>query len=151
MQVPPKLLTQYPLDRIDVNQTMNASIKCEFYGKPEPLIKWYKYQRGSQKEMEKYRGQSTINLFIHKDSASVYECVADNSIPPTISKKIYLNIQRNLFILISFNLDSFDYQRILFTFDLKISFIVNEYHKSSLNIPWATKSSSIRKFPGINS
>ena len=95
IMVPPKLLTQYPLDRIDVNQTMNASITCEFYGKPEPLVKWYKYQRGNQKEMEKYRGQKTINLFIHKDSANVYECVADNSIPPTISKKIYLNIQRN--------------------------------------------------------
>ncbi len=104
------MLTQYPLDRIDVNQTMNASIKCEFYGKPEPLIKWYKYHRGAQKEMEKYRGQTTINLFIHKDSASIYECVADNSIPPTVSKKIYLNIQRKgKFVCLGIFLDAFNF------------------------------------------
>ena len=49
--VPPKLLTQYPVDRIDVNQTTNASITCEFYGKPDPLVKWYKYNNGVQKEI----------------------------------------------------------------------------------------------------
>lgn len=49
--MPPKLLTQYPVDRIDVNQSTNASITCEFYGKPDPLIKWYKYTNGIQKEM----------------------------------------------------------------------------------------------------
>jgi hypothetical protein len=54
-QVPPKLLTQYPVDRIDVNQTMNASITCEFYGKPEPLIKWYKYHNNQPKEIGKLK------------------------------------------------------------------------------------------------
>lgn len=93
IMVPPKLLTQYPVDRIDVNQTMNASITCEFYGKPEPLIKWFKYHSGIAKEIEKLRGMKTIHLYIHKDSPSEFECVADNSIPPTVSKKIYLNIQ----------------------------------------------------------
>lgn len=33
---------------------MNKSITCEFYGKPDPLIKWYKYQNGVQKEIGKY-------------------------------------------------------------------------------------------------
>ncbi len=114
IQVPPKLLTQYPVDRLDVNQTMNASITCEFYGKPEPLVKWYKYHNSIPKEIgklsriiscklnvhvlffiykEKFRGFKTINLYIHKDSPSEFECVADNSIPPTVSKKIFLNIQ----------------------------------------------------------
>ena len=51
--IPPKLLTNYPVDRIDVNQSSNASITCEFYGKPEPLIKWYKYSNGVQKEIGK--------------------------------------------------------------------------------------------------
>ena len=51
IMVPPKLLTQYPVDRIDVNQSSNASITCEFYGKPEPLIKWYKYNNGVAKEI----------------------------------------------------------------------------------------------------
>ena len=45
-------------------------------------------------KLEKFRGSKTINLYIHKDSPSEFECVADNSIPPTVSKKIYLNIQR---------------------------------------------------------
>jgi len=93
IMVPPKLLTQYPVDRIDVNQSSNATITCEFYGKPDPLIKWYKYNNGVQKEIEKFRGSKTISFYIHKDSSSEYECVADNSIPPTVSKKIYLNIQ----------------------------------------------------------
>lgn len=44
---------------------------------------------------EKFRGSKTISFYIHKDSSSEYECVADNSIPPTVSKKIYLNIQCN--------------------------------------------------------
>lgn len=51
IMVPPKLLTNYPVDRIDVNQSMSAIIECEFYGKPEPLVKWYKYHDGNPKEM----------------------------------------------------------------------------------------------------
>lgn len=43
--------------------------------------------------LEKFRGTKTINIHVNKDSASEYECVADNSIPPTVSKKIFLNIQ----------------------------------------------------------
>ncbi|CAF0856230.1 unnamed protein product [Brachionus calyciflorus] len=93
IMVAPKLLTQYPLERIDVNQSSHFTLTCEFYGKPEPLIKWFKYQHGVQKEIEKYRGSNKINLLIHKESPNEYECVADNSIPPTVSKKIYLNIQ----------------------------------------------------------
>ena len=87
------MLTNYPVDRIDVNQSMNASLTCEFYGKPEPLIKWFKYHNGNPKEIEKFRGHKTIQFFIHKESPSEYECIADNSIPPIISKKIFLNIQ----------------------------------------------------------
>lgn len=101
IMVPPKLLTQYPVDRIDVNQSSNASITCEFYGKPQPLVKWFKYQNGQQKEIEKYRGFKTIDIFINPDSPNEYECVADNSIPPIISKKIYLNIQCKPIILIN--------------------------------------------------
>jgi hypothetical protein len=94
IMVPPKLLTKYPIDRIDVNQTMNATLTCDFYGKPEPLIKWFKKNKaGQEKEIEKYRGLKTISPYIHKDTANEYECVADNSIPPTVSKKIILNIQ----------------------------------------------------------
>lgn len=112
--MPPKLLTQYPVDRIDVNHSSNFSISCEFYGKPEPLVKWYKYNHGTQKEMEKFRGMKTIYMSIHKDSASEYECVADNSIPPTVSKKIFLNIQCIL-------------NQILFFLILKLTFFVFKF------------------------
>lgn len=95
IMVPPKLLTNYPVDKIDVSQNSNTSLTCEFYGKPEPLIKWFKYHNAVPKEIEKFRGHKTINLYIHKESPSEYECVADNSIPPIISKKIFLNIQCN--------------------------------------------------------
>jgi hypothetical protein len=50
---------------------------------------------------EKFRGSKTISFYIHKDSSSEYECVADNSIPPTVSKKIYLNIQCNFWQFIT--------------------------------------------------
>lgn len=53
VMVPPVLMTQYPLEKIDVNHSSHFSLTCEFYGKPEPLIKWYKYQHGVQKEMSK--------------------------------------------------------------------------------------------------
>jgi len=94
VMVPPKLLTNYPVDRIDVNQSMKATVECEFYGKPEPLVKWFKYVNGSQREIEMYRGHKTIELFVEANTPSELECVADNSIPPTVSKKIYLNIQQ---------------------------------------------------------
>ncbi len=55
IMVPPKLLTNYPVDRLDVNQNKSSRIACEFYGKPEPLIKWYRYEGGNQKEIGKYR------------------------------------------------------------------------------------------------
>lgn len=45
------MLTNYPVDRIDVNQNTNASLTCEFYGKPEPLVKWFKYHNGNPKEI----------------------------------------------------------------------------------------------------
>lgn len=94
VMVPPKLLTNYPVDRLNVNQSMKATVECEFYGKPEPLVKWFKYVNGSQREIEMYRGHKTIELFIEKNTPNELECVADNAIPPTVSKKIYLNIQR---------------------------------------------------------
>jgi hypothetical protein len=55
VMVPPKLLTNYPVDRIDVNRSAKARIECEFYGKPEPLIKWYRREGGNQKEIGTFK------------------------------------------------------------------------------------------------
>jgi hypothetical protein len=34
-----------------------------------------------------------ITLLISRDSTNEYECVADNDVPPTVSKKIFLNVR----------------------------------------------------------
>lgn len=57
-------MTQYPVDRIDVNQSTNFSIQCEFYGKPEPLVKWYKYSNGNQKEIGKDLNKNDYFVFL---------------------------------------------------------------------------------------
>ncbi|RNA20098.1 limbic system-associated membrane isoform X1 [Brachionus plicatilis] len=97
VMVPPMLMTQYPLERIDVNHSSHFTLTCEFYGKPEPLIKWYKYHNGVQKEMEKFRGMNKIDLMIHKDSPNEFECVADNSIPPTVNPPMITFLNGKLF------------------------------------------------------
>lgn len=38
---------------------------------------------------------NAIKLVIRRDSANDYECVADNGVSPTVSKRIYLNIRCN--------------------------------------------------------
>ncbi len=91
--VPPRLVSAAQ-DRVDVNASSNASLTCEFTGKPEPQIKWFKHVHGVAKEIEKSRGSPTLHLHVHsKDAPSEFECVADNAVPPTVSKKIFLNIQ----------------------------------------------------------
>ena len=80
-----------------------VKIKCNADGYPTPTIKWMREDSklikikdpntGRTVKLDKFIGP---NLMIHNvdtDDMGSYLCIADNGVPPIVSKRIYVYVQ----------------------------------------------------------
>ncbi|VEN43681.1 unnamed protein product, partial [Callosobruchus maculatus] len=95
--VPPSIIDKETSSDMVVLESTNVSMTCKATGYPEPYVMW----RREDGEDIRYNGE-LVNvvdgevLFITKVSRlhmGVYLCIASNSVPPSISKRISLKVQ----------------------------------------------------------
>ncbi|XP_041376178.1 limbic system-associated membrane protein-like [Gigantopelta aegis] len=95
VQVPPKI-TYYtrPTD-IKVRVGDDVQLMCNSTGIPPPTITWYRLNRYSNKAKEKigFEGEVLRIRNISRVCADSYECVANNSVPPSKSRQIKVTVE----------------------------------------------------------
>ncbi|XP_050420542.1 lachesin-like [Adelges cooleyi] len=81
-----------------VREGLNISLSCKAKGYPEPKIVW-KRENGfditidRRKKVEKFHGD-TLNLTrVTRSDMGSYLCIASNGIPPSVSKRIVLDVE----------------------------------------------------------
>ena len=82
-----------------------VSLECNADGYPRPVIKWRREKgekikilgkNGRMKKVDRFIGSKlTIHDVETKDMGS-YLCMADNGVPPIVSKRIFLYVQCNI-------------------------------------------------------
>lgn len=77
---------------IAVKENTNVVLECNAVGKPKPRISWFKVkENGFTIDLQNHRNKLFIKN-ISRSDLSKYECVAENGILPSVSKKFSLNI-----------------------------------------------------------
>jgi len=103
VNVPPDIDTEQTSGDVEAKLGSTVKLQCNADGYPKPTIKWRredgnlikinpKNGRG-EKRTEKFIGPNlTISHVQEKDMGS-YLCIADNGVPPIVSKRIFLYVQ----------------------------------------------------------
>ena len=89
----------------DVEAKLGASvkIKCNADGYPTPTIKWMREDgnlikikdssTGRTLKLEKFIGPTLVIHNVDTEDMGSYLCIADNGVPPIVSKRIFVYVQ----------------------------------------------------------
>ncbi|VVC43062.1 Immunoglobulin subtype,Immunoglobulin-like domain,Immunoglobulin-like fold,Immunoglobulin subtype [Cinara cedri] len=97
--VPPNIVDdESSSSTVAVREGLNASLTCKAKGNPEPRIVW-KRENGfnitvdKRKKVEKHYG-NVLNLTkVTRADMGSYLCIASNGVPPSVSKRIVLDVE----------------------------------------------------------
>lgn len=98
-KVPPTIddINSTPAGTIVVKEDSSVTLKCYAEGKPEPIVKWYRWKKYkhlvSEKEELNYVGNEVVIDSIKRNDANIYECIAKNSVPPATSRIFNIEVQ----------------------------------------------------------
>ncbi|XP_026292997.1 lachesin-like isoform X1 [Frankliniella occidentalis] len=95
--VPPTIVDKDTSTDMVVRESSNVTLTCKAHGYPEPYVMW----RREDGEDISYNGEPVTvvdgeTLHITKVSRlhmGAYLCIASNSVPPSISKRVFLRVQ----------------------------------------------------------
>ncbi|XP_043220308.1 lachesin-like isoform X1 [Amphibalanus amphitrite] len=94
---PPDIVLKESSDDMSLHEGEDATLRCVARGYPKPLIKWFK-EDGSGQPLVSSPGM-TVNdtdiIFtpVRRHHMAVYLCIASNGVPPSVSKRIVLQVQ----------------------------------------------------------
>ncbi|KAI1296494.1 Lachesin [Halotydeus destructor] len=103
--VPPDIVTSETSSDVMVRENMNATLVCRAKGYPKPKITWRRedkkpieygnWQEHKMLGIEPPKEYESDTLTINKVSRlhmAAYLCIASNGVPPSVSKRILLNV-----------------------------------------------------------
>jgi len=102
--VPPNIIdSESSLSTVTVRENHNASLICKAEGTPTPRITWRREdnkkiiikrkKNAGKKEKRLVVAESLDLIRISRTEMGAYLCIAQNGIPPSISKRIILNVE----------------------------------------------------------
>ncbi len=85
-----------PAGTITLKEGSTITLKCFADAKPDPIIKWYRWNKYkhmmSDKEELEFVGNELVIASIKRTDANMYECIARNSVPPATSRIFNIEI-----------------------------------------------------------
>ena len=114
LQVPPKIIEEKStLLPSHVKEGDSLSLYCHAEGMPTPKVSWYYREKAASNDMisnhhfkrhERSRHEKAEGRFLHEGStltlnnltrhnSGIFECIANNSVPPAASRKIKVTIE----------------------------------------------------------
>lgn len=93
--VPPTIISHLSSSDMEVREGDTVTLICNVTGIPHPNVTWYRQSASNDYSTMERIGQQGEVLVIHNVSRycdDVYECVAKNGIPPSVSRKIKVSV-----------------------------------------------------------
>eukprot|EP00093_Oithona_nana_P010321 10321.XXX_106056_119614_1 [CDS] Oithona nana genome sequencing. len=99
--IPPEIDDLKTSSDVHVNENDEALLECHANGHPKPDIKWLRedkanftvYDRNNKRMIvSSYRGEKLRLKRVQRHQMGAYLCIASNSVPPSVSKRIRLNV-----------------------------------------------------------
>ncbi|XP_022240438.1 lachesin-like [Limulus polyphemus] len=96
--VPPAFDSSSTSNSTDVMEyTENVTLICKATGNPLPVIKWCREDNRSFKvgdqEVKQYGGNSITFVSVTREYMGAYLCIATNNVPPSIRRRLYLEVK----------------------------------------------------------
>lgn len=102
--VPPNIVDlESSPSTVSVRENHNASLVCKAEGTPDPSIKWQREdkkpiiikrkKKEGKKEKHEVHGEVLDLIRISRTEMGAYLCIAQNGVPPSISKRIILTVE----------------------------------------------------------
>ncbi|CAN8029421.1 unnamed protein product [Ixodes persulcatus] len=94
--VAPYFVDAFTARNLTARENSNVSFRCEASGNPEPKITWRRedgqsFRLGDQK-VSVYRGPELHFPRVSRSQMGAYLCLASNGVPPSISRRIFLEV-----------------------------------------------------------
>ncbi|XP_015184404.1 PREDICTED: lachesin-like isoform X3 [Polistes dominula] len=97
--VPPNILDSLSTEStVAVRENQNITLTCKADGYPTPKLSW-KREDGQgisinrHKKVNKYEGEQLNLTRITRNEMGAYLCIASNGVPPTVSKRITVDVE----------------------------------------------------------
>ncbi|CAO1382178.1 unnamed protein product, partial [Diamesa tonsa] len=99
--IPPDFIAEDTSSDVIVPEGSSVKLTCRARGFPEPIVTWrredggdivLKDPMGTKTLVASYRGEALKLTKIARNEMGSYLCIASNSVPPSVSKRISLNI-----------------------------------------------------------
>jgi len=99
--IPPEIDDLKTSSDVHVNEGDEAKLECHANGHPKPKIKWLREDKGNftvydrnNKRMivSDYHGEILKLKRVQRHQMGAYLCIASNTVPPSVSKRIRLNV-----------------------------------------------------------
>ncbi|XP_011308372.1 lachesin isoform X1 [Fopius arisanus] len=97
--VPPNIIDSLSTDStVAVKEHQNITLTCKAEGYPNPTLMWRRENGQSipidrRSKVEKFQGEQLNLTKITRTEMGAYLCIATNGIPPTVSKRIIVDVE----------------------------------------------------------
>ncbi|XP_064106054.1 lachesin-like isoform X2 [Macrobrachium nipponense] len=98
VQVPPDIIDEESSSEVDVKEGQDVTLECRARGSPKPVISWKREDGGKIDINNGINLKVTDSEVLHIPTVSrlhmgAYLCIASNDVPPSVSKRILLQVQ----------------------------------------------------------
>lgn len=94
--VAPYFVDSFGPRNLTARENSNVSFRCEASGNPEPKVSWRREDaqpfRVADQKVTVYRGQELFFKRVSRSHMGAYLCLASNGVPPSISRRIFLEV-----------------------------------------------------------
>ncbi|CAL4100234.1 unnamed protein product, partial [Meganyctiphanes norvegica] len=98
VQVPPDIIDEETSSEVVVQEGHDVTLRCRARGSPKPIISWKREDGGTIHLSNGINLKVTDSEVLHIPKVSrlhmgAYLCIASNNVPPSVSKRIMLQVQ----------------------------------------------------------
>ncbi|XP_068916714.1 lachesin-like [Tenebrio molitor] len=99
--VPPDFISEETSGDVMVPEGGTVKLTCRARGHPEPHVQWRREDgsdivirepSGLRTRVSSYQGEVLLLVKISRSEMGAYMCIASNGVPPTVSKRIMVNV-----------------------------------------------------------
>lgn len=102
--IPPSIVDTVPQQTVVVKEGENIRLRCSATGQPPPLVTWRREDEraiyGTQWHQSSVEDRQLNISHVTREEMATYVCIAANGVPPTASKRVYLEVTFAPFIRI---------------------------------------------------